>query len=370
MSTDVVERSDPPGASLRHTLQSLLIPVIAVLMGLLVGAIIIIISGADPIGAYGAMLSGALGSSRGLERTFEKATPLIFSGLAVAFAFKGGLFNIGAQGQLILGALATAIVGFGLTGLPALIHIPLALLAGMVAGALWGSLPGALKAWTGAHEVITTIMLNFVAINLTDWITSGPLMDRTPGNIVARTPSIAPSAELANLGPVPSGVLIAILVAILAWWLLNRTTIGFEIRTVGQNPAAARYAGINVERTILLTMAISGLMAGLGGAVETMGIVGRFQPGFNTGLGFDGITVALLAQTNSLGVIPAALLFGLMRAGANQMQMFGVDAEIVGIVQGMTLFFVSAPIIIRKLFRLRASAPGEGVNLSTGWGTS
>ncbi|MGH2541579.1 MAG: ABC transporter permease, partial [Ardenticatenaceae bacterium] len=172
------------------------------------------------------------------------------------------------------------------------------------------------------------------------------------------------------LGPVPSGLLIAIVAAIIVWWIVNRTTIGFEIRTVGLNAAAARYAGISVSRTIILTMAISGLLAGLGGAVETQGIVGRFQPGFNTGLGFDGITIALLGQTHAIGVIPAALLFGLMRAGAPQMQLYGVDAEIIGIVQGTALLFVSAPIIIRKLFHLRAPAPGEEVTLSTGWGTS
>lgn len=350
--------------------QALTIPLLAVVLAMVVGAIIIVIAGADPVGGYTAMFRGALGSARGLARTFEKATPLIFSGLAVAFAFKAGLFNIGAQGQLILGAIAAAYVGFAFEGLPPVVHLPLALAAGMLAGAIWGAIPGALKTFTGAHEVITTIMLNFVAINLTDYLANGPWKDRSPGNIVARTPAILPSAELPAIGVVPLGLLIAIVMAVLAWWVLGNTTFGYEIRAVGLNPAAARYAGMSVGRTVIASMAISGLLAGLGGAVETLGIIGRYQPGFNTGLGFDGITIALLAQTSPLGVVPAALLFGVMRAGANQMQLYGVDAEIIGIVQGTMLLFVSAPIIIRKLFRLRAPEGGEEVVLSTGWGSS
>lgn len=366
MSTTTRERPRAYQVLLRVT-QTLSIPILAVVAAMVIGAMIIIVSGASPLGGYMAMLKGALGSTRGVARTFEKATPLVFSGLAVAFAFKAGLFNIGAQGQLLLGAISAAVVGFWVKGLPPLFHVALALLAGMVAGALWGLVPGALKALTGAHEVITTIMLNFVAINLTDYLANGPLKDRTPGNIVARTPAILESAELPPIGPVPAGVLISVGVAIAVWWVLIRTTLGFEIKTVGLNADAARYAGIRVGWTMILAMMISGLLAGLGGAVETLGIVGRFQPGFNTGLGFDGITIALLAQTNSIGVIPAALLFGVMRAGANQMQLYGVDAEIIGIVQGTTLFFVSAPIVIRKLLRIRAEGR-EDVILSTGWG--
>ncbi|MCB0077156.1 MAG: ABC transporter permease [Anaerolineales bacterium] len=365
MATDV---QPAVAAPLMRSLRALVIPVVAVLLAMAVGALIIVITGANPIEAYNAMFTGAMGSARGWERIFEKATPLIFSGLAVAFAFKGGLFNIGAQGQLVLGAIASAWVGFAFEGLPWIVHLPLALLAGLLAGAIWGAIPGALKAWTGAHEVITTIMLNFVALNLTDYLANGPLKDTTPGNVVARTPAILPSAELPLIGPIPSGVLIAVLLAILIWWMLRRTTTGFEIRTVGLNQAAARYAGINVNWRIIYTMALSGMMAGLGGAVESLGLIGRYQPGFNSGLGFDGITIALLAATNPLGVVPAALLFGVMRAGASRMQFVGVDAEIVGIVQGLALLFVSAPIIVRKLLRMRAPAPGEEITLSTGWG--
>ena len=285
------------GPLARQIWRSISVPLVAVLLGLLIGALLLIASGANPIEAYSALLKGAFGTPVAVQRTLEKATPLIFSGLAVAFAFKAGLFNIGAQGQLLVGAVVAAFVGFSIEGLPAIIHIPLALLVGGLAGALYGFIPGALKAYTGAHEVIVTIMLNYVAINLTDWLADGPWKDPSPTNIVARTPKIFPSAELPVVGNIPTGFILALVAAIVVWWLLYRTTLGYEVRTVGLNSSAAQYAGIRVARTIILTMMIAGLLAGLGGAVETMGINGRFQPGFNTGLGFDGITVALLGKT-------------------------------------------------------------------------
>lgn len=352
----------------RRIWRSVSVPLGSVILALLIGAIILIISGASPLDAYKALYQGSFGTATALGRTLEKATPLVFSGLAVAFAFKAGLFNIGAQGQLLFGAVTAAALGFMIQGLPPLIHAPLALLGGAIAGALFGAIPGILKTYTGAHEVITTIMLNYVAINITDYLANGPLKDPTPGNIVARTPLIAASARIPALGPIPLGFLIAILVALLAWWLLWHTTIGYEIRTVGLNPSAASYAGIRVSLTIIMTMAISGLMAGLGGAVETQGIVGRFQPGFNVGLGFDGITIALLGKTHPLGVIPAALLVGAMRAGSNLMQ-FNADVatEIIDVILAIILFFVAAESIMRWILRTRAVSE-EKVTLSTGWG--
>ncbi|MFW5941933.1 MAG: ABC transporter permease [Chloroflexota bacterium] len=352
---------------LRRLWRSVSAPVASVVLALLIGAIILIISDASPLAAYSALFEGSLGSSGALARTLEKATPLVFSGLAVAFAFKAGLFNIGAQGQLLFGAITAAAVGFGIEGLPPLIHAPLALLAGVVAGALFGAIPGALKAYTGAHEVITTIMLNYVAINITDYLANGPLKDPSPGNIVARTPAVLSSARLPTWGAVPLGFLLALLLALMTWWLLWHTTIGYEIRTVGLNASAANYAGIRVPWTIILTMTISGLMAGLGGAVETQGVVGRFQPGFNVGLGFDGITIALLGKTHPFGVIPAAILVGAMRAGSSQMQFSaGVAADIIDVILAIILFFVAADALIRWLLRTRVT--GEKVTLSTGWG--
>lgn len=346
------------------------VPVAAVLLAMIIGAILLFISGASPVRAYSALLSGAFGDAEGLQRTLEKATPLIFSGLAVAFAFKAGLFNIGAQGQLVLGALAAAVVGFGIEGLPAVIHVPLAILVGCVAGALYGAIPGALRTYTGAHEVITTIMLNYIALNLTDYLADGPFKDTSPGNIVARTPRVLDSAVIGTLGPVPIGFLLAIIVAAVTWWVLWKTTLGYEIRTVGLNPNAAKYAGMKVARTVILTMVLSGLLAGFGGAIETQGVVGRFQPGFNAGLGFDGITIALLGKTSPIGVIPAAILVGAMRAGSSQMQFqAGVATEIIDVIQAIILFFVAADMIVRWIIRSKAAAD-DGISLSSGWGSN
>jgi general nucleoside transport system permease protein len=366
-------QSPPTSSKLRNWLvaswRAISVPLVAVLLAALIGAVILLVSGANPIEAYSALLKGAFGSFAAFGRTLEKATPLIFSGLAVAFAFKAGLFNIGAQGQLLLGAMTAAIVGFSFEGLPAIVHIPLALAAGALAGALYGAIPGALKVYTGAHEVITTIMLNYIAINITDYLADGPLKDPNPANIVARTQQILDSAKIPTVGGIPFGFFIAIGAAIFSWWLLSKTTIGFEIRTVGLNPNAARYAGMRVAFTVILAMVISGGLAGMGGAVETQGVVYRYQPGFNVGLGFDGITVALLGRTNPFGVIPAAILVGALKAGASQMQFTaGIASEITDVIQALILFFVAADMIVRWLLRTRPGEEGEQVTLSTGWG--
>lgn len=345
------------------------VPLASVVLSMFIGGIILWVSGANPIEAYAALFRGAF-TGNGMGRTLEKATPLLFSGLAVSFAFKAGLFNIGVQGQLLVGALVSAGVGFGIDGLPAIIHIPLALLAGALAGALFAAIPGVLRTSTGAHEVITTIMLNYVAINITDYFADGPWKDTAPGNVVARTPAILDTAAIPKIGDLPSGFFIAIIFAVIVWWVLNKTTLGFEIRTAGMNSHAAKYAGIKVARTIVLTMVISGILAGLGGAVETQGIVGRYQPGFNIGLGFDGITVALLAKTNPFGNIAGALLVGAMKAGSSRMQFdAGVAAEITEVVQALMLFFAAADMIVRWIIRARQDDSG-GISLTSGWGSN
>jgi simple sugar transport system permease protein len=343
------------------------VPLTAVLLAGVIGAFILWLSDANPWDAYVALYNGAFGSPTAFGRTLEKATPLILGGLAVAFAFKAGLFNIGGQGQLLLGAIIAGAIGFGLTGLPFIIHMPLALFIGGLTGGLFAGIAGALRTYTGAHEVITTIMLNFVAINITDYLADGPWKD---SGIIARTPAIEPSAAIPVWGTLPAGFFIAAVMAFVTWYLLFRTTLGYEIRTVGLNPNAAHYAGIKVGRTIILTMVISGFLAGMGGAIETLGIVGRFQPGFNTGLGFDGITIALLARTNPLGVIPAALLVGAMQAGSSQMQFdANVPSQIIDVIQALILFFVSADMIVRWIIRTRVD-DGGGVTISSGWGSS
>jgi simple sugar transport system permease protein len=348
--------------------RTILVQVVAVLLALLIGAVLLLLSGANPLEAYAALFRGAFGTPIAIGRTLEKATPLIFSGLAVAFAFKAGMFNIGAQGQLLFGAITAAFLGFALHGLPPYIHMPLALLGGALAGGAYAFIPGALKAYRGVHEVITTIMLNYIAINFTDYLADGPWKDVSAGNVVARTPVIEQAAAIGKLGPVPIGFIIAILVAFVVWWLLGKTTVGFEIRMVGLNPSAARYAGIKVAKTLILTMVISGFLAGMGGAVETLGVVGRYQPGFNVGLGFDGITVAMLGKTNPFGVIPAAILVGAMKAGSSEMQFAsGVAKEITDVLQALILFFVAADVIVRSLLRI-GKVGEEEIKLSTGWG--
>ena len=358
------EMDQSPSSWLGDIRRVIAVPLTAVLLALLIGAILLAVSGANPIKAYSALIDGSFGDMKAFGRTLAKATPLIFSGLAVAFAFKAGLFNIGAQGQLLFGALVAAVVGFMVHGLPAFLHATLALLAGGAAGALYAAIPGALKAYTGAHEVITTIMLNYVAINITDYFADGPLKDT---GIVARTPEILDTARIPSIGEIPVGFFLAVLAAVAIWWLLWHTTLGFEIRTVGLSPHAAKYAGMKVAYTVILTMVISGFLAGVGGAIETQGIVYRYQPGFNTGLGFDGITIALLGKTHPFGIIPAALLIGAMKAGASTMQFdAGVAKEITDVIQALMLFFVTADMIVRKLIRARDDG-GEKITLS-GWG--
>ncbi len=351
--------------------RSATIPLLAVVFGLVIGAILIVTVGANPLEAYGAMLEGSLGGGDAFLRTLEKATPLILGGLAVAFAFKAGLFNIGGQGQLLLGASFAAWAGFTFQ-MPGLLHIPFALLVGALAAAALGGVVGYLKAYRGTHEVISTIMFNFVAANLTDWLASrgGPWADppeTNPSNL-ARTPLVNDSAKIPDLLGIPAGFLIAVVAALLCWWLLERTTFGFEIRTVGLNRHAAKYAGMGVGKITILAMVISAFLAGLGGGIETLGVDGRFEPGFNTGLGFDGITIALLARTNPIAVIPAALLLGAMDAGASLMQSrTSVEPEIISIIQALILFFVAAPVVVRWLIR-RQSEADEQIQLTTGWG--
>lgn len=349
----------------------MLLPLLSVVFGLLVGASLILLAGNNPVDAFSAMIRGAFTGGDAVGRTLDKATPLVMGGLAVAVAFKAGLFNIGGQGQILLGAAFAAWAGFTFD-LPAAIHIPFAMIIGGLSASLLGWLVGALKASRGTHEVITTIMLNFVAANLTDWLASrgGPWTDPN-GGAIARTPLIRDTAELPRIGGLPTGFLVAVIAALACWWLIERSTFGFEIRTTGLSAHAARYAGIKTRRIIVLTMMISAFLAGIGGAIETQGVVGRFQPGFNSGLGFDGITIALLARTNPLAVLPAAVLIGAMDAGSTLMQSEAdVAPEITNVIQASILFFVAAPSVVRYVVRLRSEQAGnEGVRLSSGWGS-
>ncbi len=360
---------------LKQLLSSLLVPLLAIVTAVIVGGLIILVVGGNPIAAYIGLAQGAFGSTDALSETAVWATPYIFAGLAVAFAFKGGLFNIGAEGQLAFGAVVSALIGYALPGwlhmnLPAYIHIPLSVGLGVLAGAIWAAIPGALKAYTGGHEVINTIMMNYIALNITSFLLNGPMRDPDPLNLSARTPEIAPSARIPELFPglrVHWGFILALIVAVIVWWLLWKTTLGFEIRTVGANPDAAKYAGINVKRTIVLTMAISGALAGLAGAIEVTALNYRHELGFSVGYGFDAIAIALLGKTNPYGVILAAILFGAMRNGGTRMQfMTQIPVDIISVIQALILLFVAADAIIRYIYRVRVRE--ERVVLTRGCG--
>lgn len=328
-----------------------MVPILSIVAAMLCGGVLIFIQGINPLLAYKVLFATAFGSIDGIAITLAKATPLILSGLAVAICLRAGLFNIGAQGQLISGALASAWAGYTFVGLPALVHIPLALLFGAFFGAVVALVAAVLKAYRGVHEVITTIMLNSIVIALADYLTSTPFKE--PNQPLTRTPKIQDSARIHELFGLPIGFFLAIGFSVALWWIMRNTTTGFSIETIGRNKNAGWYAGISVKRTIILSMLIGGAVAGIAGAVETLSIVGRFEPAFNAGLGFDGITVALLGRANSLGVIPAAILIGGMRASGSTVQFeAGVAPELVDLLLAMILFFVTAP-LLAKLFRKR-----------------
>jgi simple sugar transport system permease protein len=352
-----------------------LVPFLAILTAVVIGGIIIKLVGGDPFLAYKGLLQGALGSKKALSETAVWATPYIFAGLAVALAFKGGLFNIGAEGQLAVGAVFSALIGYALPewlgfDLPVYIHLPLAIFVGMLTGGIWAGIVGALKAYTGGHEVINTIMMNYIALNTTSFLLNGIMKDRSPTNVIARTPLIAESARMPEIFDglrIHWGFVLALLVAFLIWWLLNKTTLGFEIRTVGLNPDAAQYAGINVKRTIILTMMLSGALAGLAGSIEVTGLNYRHELGFSIGYGYDAIAIALLGKSHPLGIVLAAFLFAAMRNGATRMQFLTqLPVDLISMIQALILLFVAADAIIRYIYRIKSK--GERVVLTRGWG--
>ncbi len=359
-------------------------PALAIFTALLIGAIVMLLSGDNAAKAYWGLFQGAFGSAQGWARTIRKMTPLIFTGLSVAFAFKAGLFNIGASGQFLIGSVSAVAAGISFEGLPFVIHMPLALLAGMLGGAIWGAIPGLLKVWRGTHEVISTIMLNYIASLFTGWLVyAGGTQGQSPGLLsdpeaaaraISETKDVLLNARIPFIFAEPYrvhwGIVIALVTAGVIWWILQKTTIGFEIRTVGLNPKAAKYAGMKVGRTVVMTMAIAGLLAGMAGAVETLGLNHKFAPEFSGSAGFEGITIALLGKVHPAGVVLSSLLIGGLNSGATKMQFdSGVAAEIIQVVQALVLAFVAAPEIIRLIFRYRARADAdETAQLSSGWG--
>jgi len=434
---------------------------------LLGGVVIWITSGslATVFDAYSGLVRGAFFKQRGLSESFVAAIPYVMLSLAVALGFKSGLFNIGVEGQFYIGAISAAFVGQLTQGLPAVIHLPLALLAGALGGALWAGIPGYLKARTGAHEVISTMMMNYIAFRLTEYLISDPLRDRLATAV--QTPRVSPNAELWTLADIPNrladplnallaalviafvawmlarqylarqylarawdkgdgqgtkdagqktapafitrysslliaaaagviawvalplltrlwwpfqdqydrlhvGLVMVVLASVVVWWLLWKTTLGFELRTVGANPNAAKYAGVNITRNIVLAMAISGGLAGLAGTVEVLGVsICRCLPlFFSSGYGFDSIAIALLARNNPFGILASAFLFGAMRNGADLMELnSGVSKHVISVIQALVLLFVAAPAVVRWMYRIRVEGKlEEEAPLTRGWG--
>ena len=346
------------------------LPLVSIALALLVGSVVIIFSeilipgrALDPVlpfVAYASLFEGALGSPDAIVDSLKNSAPLVLAGLSVAVGFKAGLFNIGGQGQYVMGALGAVAAGVAVADQPPLLAIPVAVGAGMVTGALWGFIPGFLKAISGAHEVVTTIMLNYVAGSVLAALVSGPLkVPLSPSPITHDVGNAGFPILIGRNGHL--GILIALVAMIIIWWLLYRTTLGFEIRTVGANPDAARYAGMRPRRLVVLTMTLCGALAGLAGAGTVLGVTHNMTSSFGGSVGFDAIAVALLARSNPLAIPVAAFLFGAMRAGSNLMQIkAGIPVELVDVLQATILLFLVASPVLRRVFRLRGVQTGLG----------
>ncbi|PAE26802.1 ABC transporter permease [Bacillus sp. 7894-2] len=344
-----------------NRMKNIVVPLVAVLLGVLVGTIIMIATGYNPVSAFIALWNGAFGEIYYTGEVVRQVTPYILAGLAVAFAFRTGLFNIGVEGQLIVGWLAAVWVGVAFE-LPKFIHLPLAVLAAAAAGALWAFIPGLLKAKFKVHEVIVTIMMNYVALHVTNYIVRTVLSEKSDrSEMIAESASLrSPFLEgLTDYSRLHWGILIALACVFIMWFLLEKTSKGYELRAVGFNQHASEYAGMSVSKNIILSMVISGAFAGLAGAMEALGTFGyaAIKGGF-TGVGFDGIAVALLGGNGPIGIIFAALLFGSLKVGALNMPLeAGVPNELVDIIIALIVFFVAASYMIR-IFIDRISKKG------------
>ena len=336
--------------TLKTEMKKIVPQLIAIFIAMLVGSIVLLATGFSPIEAYGALIIGAFGDIYGIGQTLTQATPIIFTALAFLFAFKAGLFNIGAEGQFLVGALAATIVGLSFNGLPNIIHVPLALVTGAFFGGLYALIPAILKTKLGAHEVITTMMLTYVAIYITGYLVTD--IFKAPG-WVSQTSRISPTAELPRIlqpTQLSASILIGGIMVILTYFVLQKTVLGYEIRAIGLNPLAAENGGINVKKGLVFALVISGALAGIGGAGEILGVHRRFIDGFSPGYGWDGLAVALMGGLNPFGSFLAAILIGILRSGGMTMnRITGVPIDIVTILQSLVILFVAAPVFIKYL---------------------
>ena len=336
-----------------------LLPVLATLAALVLGAVMLLLLNVNPIAAYTALWEGAFGSSNAFAETLVKATPLLLVALGICISFRGDVINIGGEGQMIIGAIFATWVGLTFTGLPGWLVITLAMLAGFLGGAIWGGIPGVLKAYFRVNEILSTVMMNAIAVQLMNFLLSGPMIDPSQAELASRIPQTARLLEIFRLPRlIPTrlhlGALIAVMLAILVYILLWRTTLGYRIRAVGQNPHASRYAGIKVQRYIVLALLLSGAFAGLAGATQVFGVNYRMitdgsSSGFTGSAGFNGIVAALFGQLHPVWSIPASILFGALLVGANSMQrVVQVPSALVTALNGLVVVFVVSSEIWRK----------------------
>lgn len=335
---------------------SALYTLIAIAIGFIVGAILLPMAGISPVDAYSRLFSSVFSKPKNIIWAIIYASPLIFTGLSVAFSFRMGVFNIGAEGQYVVGSLAACIVGI-FVDVPAFIHVPLCLIAAAAAGALWSLIVGFLKVKKGINEVLSFIMFNWIAFYLSNYVVNLEAVHKVGGgeatkDILESATIFLPEGVRKMLGSNNAnyGFFIAIVVAVIIWFILNRTTLGYEISAVGYNPNAATYGGINTNRTIMIATGISGALAGLGGAVQLMGMSGRIsQFAGQEGFGFQGITVALIGASNPIGCIFAGLFYGAMKYGGSKLSFIDAPAEIVDIIMGTIILFIAVSHVFRYI---------------------
>ncbi len=320
----------------------------AIILALLIGAFLIYLSGYNVSKAYLFLLEGAFGNAYNIAQTLLKMIPLIFTGLAVAIGFRSGLFNIGGEGQLYWGAFVTAVVSTTFTNIPGAVLIPLSIFAGAIAGGVWGMIPGYLKARTGAHEVVTTIMMNYIGILATAFLLRNYFKEPGP---IDQTPMIPNAARLTELIPYTRltwAIFLGIALIIIIDLLFKKTSLGYNLQAVGENVAAAECAGINSKKMIIISMTISGAVAGLAGSTMVLGVLHRFITNFSPGYGYTGIAVAVLGRNRPWGVLLSALLFGALEAGGISMQLFAkIPMDLMTIIQGLVILFIAAPSLIQ-----------------------
>lgn len=360
MNTSLKHAAEGPLFGRSQIQDLVIVPVFALVAALILGALIMAATGVSiaTIGrSYVALVVGSVGSLNAVSETLTAAAPLVLAGLGLALGFRAGLFNIGAEGQIIMGGLAAVVAGVALGDLPSIVALTGAILAGALAGAFYAGIAGWLRAATGAHEVISTIMLNLISYRLLDYLLRTPLIQKE-GRADPISKSVPDAAQLPKLLTMidpnlrlHAGIFLVLIMVWVTYWLLFRSKLGFEFRASGENPEAARVAGMNASLTIVLAMAVAGALAGLAGANQVLGVLDRATPGFSAGIGFDAIAVALLGRSHPVGVLFAGLLFGALEAGGRQMQVdAGVSIDLIGIIQALIIVFIAAPLLVKALF--------------------